>query len=272
MVPAPVRLHRRHTAGRTSSSSAAASSRSSSGTTSCGSPCPTTTSSRRRGVLQNPSEVLTADQRTRLARGGDGAERPVFVVTPGGGDARTNESRPPEGTRTWVFHAEERARLRLRLVAQVHLGRRGHEVDGGIPVMAHVLLPEGGRAPLEPLLDPRDRPHARRLLEVHLPLPLPRRHLRQRPGRRDGVPDDLLQRSAAGGGRDLLRAHEVRADLGDHPRGRAQLVPDDRQLRRAPVDVDGRGPQHVPAVPRRAGVGGGLPLVARRAPDRSSTT
>ncbi len=40
-----------------------------------------------------------------------------------------------------------------------------------------------------------------------------------------------------------------------HPRGRAQLLPDDRQLRRAAVDVDGRRPQLVPAVPGRAGVG-----------------
>ena len=34
-----------------------------------------------------------------------------------------------------------------------------------------------------------------------------------------------------------------------------QLLPDDRQLRRAPVDLDGRGPEHLPAVPRRAASG-----------------
>ncbi len=42
---------------------------------------------------------------------------------------------------------------------------------------------------------------------------------------------------------------------GDHPRGRAQLVPDDHQQRRAAVDVDGRGPQHLRAAARGTAMG-----------------
>ncbi|MEM1086128.1 MAG: M1 family metallopeptidase [Pseudomonadota bacterium] len=55
------------------------------------------------GVLANPREVLTATQRSRLARAED-ADRPVFVVTPE--EALANESSNPSGTKTWVFEAE----------------------------------------------------------------------------------------------------------------------------------------------------------------------
>jgi hypothetical protein len=56
------------------------------------------------GVLQNPEEVLTAEQRERLARAAT-ADRPVFVVTPE--EALANASATPTGTKTWVFAAED---------------------------------------------------------------------------------------------------------------------------------------------------------------------
>ncbi|MCG8602750.1 MAG: hypothetical protein MI807_21580 [Verrucomicrobiales bacterium] len=55
------------------------------------------------GVLQNPDEVLTEPQRTRLEEAKT-AERPVFIVTPD--EALANESSNPEGKKTWHFTAE----------------------------------------------------------------------------------------------------------------------------------------------------------------------
>ena len=67
-------------------------------------------------------------------------------------------------------------------------------------------------------------------------------------------------------GAGLFRRCEVRPHDGHHPRGRAQLVPDDRRHRRAEVDLDGRGSQHVSPVlrpdrdgPRRTRAGGDRP-------------
>lgn len=55
------------------------------------------------GVLQNPGQVLTAEQRRRLERARS-ADRPVFIVTPG--EAIENEREKAPGTKTWVFRAE----------------------------------------------------------------------------------------------------------------------------------------------------------------------
>jgi len=55
------------------------------------------------GVLQNPEEALTYEQRQRLREAED-AEEAVFIVTPE--EAEANESTEPEGEKTWVFAAE----------------------------------------------------------------------------------------------------------------------------------------------------------------------
>jgi len=55
------------------------------------------------GVLQNPGEVLTRQQRERLAQARS-SDRPVYVVTPE--EAVENQSQRDEGTKTWVFRAE----------------------------------------------------------------------------------------------------------------------------------------------------------------------
>ncbi|HZD51745.1 MAG TPA: M1 family metallopeptidase, partial [Woeseiaceae bacterium] len=54
------------------------------------------------GVLQNPDEVLTPEQRRRLERAN--AEKPVFIVTPD--EARANERGGTRDTKTWRFRAE----------------------------------------------------------------------------------------------------------------------------------------------------------------------
>jgi hypothetical protein len=55
------------------------------------------------GVLQNPAEILTADQRARLKEA-ETAKKPVFVVTPA--EAKVAEAGKPSGKKTWVFKAE----------------------------------------------------------------------------------------------------------------------------------------------------------------------
>ena len=55
------------------------------------------------GVLQNPAEVLTAQQRQRLERARS-ADEPVFIVTPQ--EAEANERTGPSGTKTWHFAAD----------------------------------------------------------------------------------------------------------------------------------------------------------------------
>ena len=55
------------------------------------------------GVLTNPEEVLTADQRARLEEA-ETAEEPVFIVTPA--EARANERRGTRSMATWTFAAE----------------------------------------------------------------------------------------------------------------------------------------------------------------------
>ena len=56
------------------------------------------------GVLLNPDQVLTPPQRERLEQARS-SDEPVFIVTPA--EAEANESNKPEGTRTWVFKADQ---------------------------------------------------------------------------------------------------------------------------------------------------------------------
>jgi Peptidase family M1 domain len=55
------------------------------------------------GELQNPAAVLNATQRSRLAAARK-SDKPVFIVTPE--EAKENESQKANGTRTWVFKAD----------------------------------------------------------------------------------------------------------------------------------------------------------------------
>jgi hypothetical protein len=55
------------------------------------------------GALQNANEVLSAEQRRRLATARS-ADSPVFIVTPE--EALQNEQQKSNGTKTWVFKAD----------------------------------------------------------------------------------------------------------------------------------------------------------------------
>ncbi len=55
------------------------------------------------GVLQNPRDVLTAEQRSRLDKA-ENSKTPVFIVTPE--EAAANEAEKSTGKKTWRFLAE----------------------------------------------------------------------------------------------------------------------------------------------------------------------
>jgi len=54
------------------------------------------------GVLQNPRQVMTAKQRSRMDEAN--TEKPVYIVTPD--EAEENEKSQAKGTKTWRFKAE----------------------------------------------------------------------------------------------------------------------------------------------------------------------
>ena len=56
------------------------------------------------GELQNDRDVLTAGQRARLTDAAT-ADRPQFIITPE--EATANESLTPDGTKTWIFRADQ---------------------------------------------------------------------------------------------------------------------------------------------------------------------
>ena len=56
------------------------------------------------GILLNSDEVLTEEQRRRLEEAKT-TEKPMFIVTPE--EAEENEKNKPEGTKTWIFKADQ---------------------------------------------------------------------------------------------------------------------------------------------------------------------
>ena len=55
------------------------------------------------GVLQNPNEVLTGEQRTRLAQARSQLDKPMYIVTPE--EAAANEKEGTTATKTWHWKA-----------------------------------------------------------------------------------------------------------------------------------------------------------------------
>lgn len=92
------------------------------------------------GVLQNPEDVLTEAQRQRLEEAKT-APTPVFIVTPD--EAKENESTREEGTKTWVFHAQNVRDFAWASSRKFIWDAQGHEVDGH-QVMAMSYYPNEG--------------------------------------------------------------------------------------------------------------------------------
>ncbi len=92
------------------------------------------------GQLQNPDEVLTAAQRERLEQART-AERPVFIVTPD--EAKDNEKEKGEGTKTWIYYADNVRDFAFASSRKFIWDAQGHSVNDN-RVMAMSYYPNEG--------------------------------------------------------------------------------------------------------------------------------
>ncbi len=92
------------------------------------------------GVLQNPDEVLTPEQKERLEQART-AERPVFIVTPE--EAKENEREKSEDTKTWIYYAEDVRDFAFASSRKFIWDAQGHNVNDN-RVMAMSYYPNEG--------------------------------------------------------------------------------------------------------------------------------
>ena len=92
------------------------------------------------GVLQNPTEVLSAAQRQRFEQARN-AKAPLFIVTPE--EAKANEAGKPRGTKTWIFAAENVRDFAFASSRKFIWDAQGHNVEGQ-QVMAMSFYPKEG--------------------------------------------------------------------------------------------------------------------------------
>jgi len=92
------------------------------------------------GVLINPKEVLTAEQRSRFAKARV-AKKPMFIVTPE--EAKKNESNKPKGKKTWIFRARNVRDFAFASSRKFIWDAQGHNVAGN-RVMAMSYYPKEG--------------------------------------------------------------------------------------------------------------------------------
>ncbi len=93
------------------------------------------------GELQNPNDVLTADQRARLERA-KSAGKPVFIVTPE--EAAENEKDGTTSTKTWIFRAKNVRDVAWASSRKYIWDAKGHKQDNGQSVMAMSFYPNEG--------------------------------------------------------------------------------------------------------------------------------
>jgi hypothetical protein len=209
------------------------------------------------GALMNPLQTMTATQRARLATAlaGDTA---VFIVK---ADEVGQASARPAGTApiTWRFKAENVRDFAWASSKTYVWDAAGFRYQpGGRVIELHSVYPRDAM----PLWDKISTKAIRQTMITYgrLAFEYPYPQASNVHGPVFGMEYPMI---AFCGARPRARRHlrqvaRVRAGVGDHPRGGAQLVPDDRRERRAPVDVDGRGPELVPRVLRIARLRRGL--------------
>ncbi|QGQ22980.1 M1 family metallopeptidase [Gimesia benthica] len=94
------------------------------------------------GVLQNPEEVLTETQRTRLTEAKT-AKKPMFIITPE--EAKANEKSKPKGKKTWVFKADNVRDFAFASSRKFIWDAQGHQLEGKTePIMAMSYYPNEG--------------------------------------------------------------------------------------------------------------------------------
>lgn len=92
------------------------------------------------GVLQNPAQVLTAEQRQRL-RQAETAPEPIKIITQA--EATANESSKPTGKKTWIFKADNVRDFAFASSRKFIWDAQGHNVEGN-KVMAMSFYPKEG--------------------------------------------------------------------------------------------------------------------------------
>ncbi|MCU1261142.1 MAG: Aminopeptidase [Bryobacterales bacterium] len=92
------------------------------------------------GVLQNPQQVLSKDQRARLERAKN-AIKPVYIVTPD--EALANEKTRAKEKKTWIFHAENVRDFAFASSRKFMWDAQQHSVEGN-KVMAMSFFPKEG--------------------------------------------------------------------------------------------------------------------------------
>jgi hypothetical protein len=92
------------------------------------------------GELQNGNEVLTPEQRERLAQA-EKAERPVFIVTPD--EAKENQKEKTSETKTWIYRAEAVRDFAFASSRKFIWDAQGHNVNDN-RVMAMSYYPNEG--------------------------------------------------------------------------------------------------------------------------------
>jgi len=92
------------------------------------------------GVLQNPLEVLSPAQRSRLEQART-ANSPVLIVTPD--EARANESNQPTGKKTWTFKADNVRDFAFASSRKFIWDAKLHSVEGN-RVLAMSFYPKEG--------------------------------------------------------------------------------------------------------------------------------
>ncbi|MDG1872453.1 MAG: M1 family metallopeptidase [Mariniblastus sp.] len=92
------------------------------------------------GTLLNPDQVLTEVQRERL-KAAKTSTAPVFIVTPD--EAKSNESNKPDGTKTWIFKADQVRDFAFASSRKFIWDAMQHN-QGKFPVMAMSFYPNEG--------------------------------------------------------------------------------------------------------------------------------
>jgi hypothetical protein len=116
------------------------------------------------GVLQNPVEVLSAEQQQRLQQARS-AKDPVFIVTPD--EARQNQSAGSEQQKTWIFKADNVRDFAFASSRKFIWDAVQHSV-GGNPVMAMSYYPVEGEPLWSRYSSSSHRAHAQRVFQIHL--------------------------------------------------------------------------------------------------------
>ncbi len=92
------------------------------------------------GVLQNPNEVLSSEQRQRLSKA-EKSDSPVFIVSPE--EALANEKEKASGTKTWKYKAENVRDFAFASSRKFIWDAQGVDMNGKT-VMAMSLYPKEG--------------------------------------------------------------------------------------------------------------------------------